>query len=196
MHTDDPTDLAELRAHAAGGALTLFRHPRVMAEGLVYGRTDPPLGPDAAHEIASAARRMRRLRLAPEAILTSPSPRAMALAAGLADALGVGVAADPRLMELDFGAWEGLRWDALTPAERDPWAADPWRRAPPGGEAFGALAARVAAALADAPPGAVMVTHAGVIRAVRILRGGLSVAEALATPAPFAAPVAIPALAR
>jgi alpha-ribazole phosphatase len=115
----------------------------------------------------------------------------MALAAGLADALGVGVAADPRLMELDFGAWEGQRWDALTPAERDPWAVDPWRRAPPGGEAFGALAA-----LADAPPGAVMVTHAGVIRAVRILRGGLSVAEALATPALFAAPVAIPALAR
>jgi alpha-ribazole phosphatase len=160
-----------------------------MAEGLVYGRTDPPLAPSAAQEIDGAIRRARVLRLAPDAIRASPSPRAMALAEALAAALGVPVLPDPRLMELDFGAWEGLRWDALSPDHCDPWRADPWRLAPPGGETFGALAARVAEALAEAPPGEVLVTHSGVIRGARMLREGIDLAAAFAAPAPFASPI-------
>ena len=181
-------DLTALRARAMGPAITLLRHPRVTAEGLVYGRTDPALAPTARQEIAAACARARALRLAPQVVRSSPSPRALALAQGLGDALGAPVATDPRLMELDFGAWEGRRWDALDRAESDPWAVDPWRRAPPGGESFGALAARVAEALAEAPEGAVLVTHAGVVRAARMLREGIDFAAAFAAPVPYAAP--------
>lgn len=181
-------DLFALRARAAGPALTLLRHPRVAAEGLVYGRSDPPPGPTAAQEIAAARARVRALGLAPDVVRSSPSPRAAMLAHALAEALGVRVAMDPRLMELDFGAWEGLRWDALDRGQSDPWAEDPWRRAPPGGESFGALTARVADALGDAPEGAVLVTHAGVIRAARMLREGIDFAAAFAAPTPYAVP--------
>jgi hypothetical protein len=48
-------DLNALRARAMGPALTLLRHPRVVAEGLVYGRTDPPLGPSAAANASASA---------------------------------------------------------------------------------------------------------------------------------------------
>jgi alpha-ribazole phosphatase len=181
-------DLNALRARAMGPALTLLRHPRVVAEGLVYGRTDPPLGPSAAQEIAAACARARALRLTPDVVRCSPSPRALALAEALAAALGVAHAPDPRLLELDFGAWEGLRWDALDRAESDPWAEDPWHLAPPGGESFGDLTARVADVLAEAPEGAVLVTHAGVVRAARMLREGIDFAAAFAAPVPYAAP--------
>lgn len=80
---------------------------------------------------------------------------------------------EPDLMEQHFGAWQGKSWIEIE-AEKDPalerfWA-DPAGTAPPGGESFADLCARVGAALdrlADHYPGrdVVMVVHAGSIRA-------------------------------
>ena len=44
---------------------------------------------------------------------------------------GLASAADSRLLEMDFGEWEGQPWDALT-AAIDAWAADLAGRAEPG----------------------------------------------------------------
>lgn len=188
MTGDLAADLAALRARAAGPGLTLFRHPKTAAEGIVYGRHDPAPAPEAPAQIESALARARALRLQGP-VIASPAGRAQALALPLAAALGVAVQTDEDLRELDFGAWEGLRWDALDRAQSDPWAEDPWRRAPPGGERFADLVARAAAALARAPSGAVLVTHAGVIRAAWMLREGIGFDEAFARPVPYAAPV-------
>jgi alpha-ribazole phosphatase len=145
-------------------ALILLRHTRPEgAEGLCYGRTDLPLAPGLQDEVVrlSAA-------LPPVAcIVTSPLSRCARLAQALARARGLSLRADPRLIEMDFGTWEGRPWAEIARAELDAWAADLTGARPHGGETVAELAARSRAALQDAlagPGPALVVTHAGVIK--------------------------------
>jgi len=84
-----------------------------------------------------------------DVIVTSPLRRARQTAEEVATAIGAPLVADEDLRETDFGAWEGMtfaeareRW----PEEIAAWLADP-AAAPPGGESFAAVEARVTAAL-------------------------------------------------
>ena len=81
-------------------------------------------------------------------VLSSPLQRARDTAAAIAAAHGLAVEIDERLIELDYGDWDGL---PLTDVPADDWAA--WRRdpefAPPGGERLADVTARVAAFCAD-----------------------------------------------
>ncbi len=96
-------------------------------------------------------------------------PRALssdlARALQTAEALGLGGApTDPRWREIDIGDWAGHTLDELD-AER----VAAWRRgevAPPNGETFGELQARVAGAIEHlGGEDAVVVTHGGCVRA-------------------------------
>ena len=72
---------------------------------------------------------------------------------------------DERLIEMNFGSWEGLRWNDVPRAELDAWAADVAGYAPPGGESPLTLQRRALDFVASLTvPEAVIVTHAGVIR--------------------------------
>ena len=166
--------------------MIFLRHPRTDAPpGLCYGRTELAPGPGAAAEVA------RALEMTPPVarVLASPARRCRGLAEALAARDGVGLALDDRLRELDFGAWEGRRWWDIPRTESDPWAADPWALAPPGGETFAALHARVAAVLAEAGPGCALVTHAGPIRAARMLLTGAGFEAVFAEAVPYAVPI-------
>lgn len=166
--------------------MILLRHPvTAAAPGLCYGRTDPGLGPEAPAQIARAVAAVDGC----SAVVTSPLNRCLALAEPLALALAVDLRQDARLAEMDFGAWEGLQWDAIPRVQSDPWAADPWSVAPPGGETFAMVHARVAAALVDVTAGTVVVTHAGVIRAARMIVEGASFETVFAVPVPYAEPI-------
>jgi alpha-ribazole phosphatase len=68
------------------------------------------------------------------------------------------------LSEIDFGAWEGRRWDDIERGEIDAWAADVFGFTPPGGESVAALQARVLDFAASLGNDAAIVTHAGVMR--------------------------------
>ncbi|MEM7499202.1 MAG: histidine phosphatase family protein [Pseudomonadota bacterium] len=176
--------------------LVLLRHPRpAVAPGICYGRLDLGLdlglGGGAADEIERALRATPRSRF----VVTSPALRTRALAEALAARDGRVPAEDARLLELDFGRWEGQPWSRIDRAESDPWAADPLNLAPPGGERFRDLLARVGAALSDYPPGSVIVTHAGPIRAARMIAEGMSFDAVFAAPVPFATPIAVSAVA-
>ncbi|HUF87559.1 MAG TPA: histidine phosphatase family protein [Thermohalobaculum sp.] len=166
--------------------MIFLRHPTPQAPpGLCYGRLDLAAGAAAEAEIA------RALDLTPPVarVIASPARRCRGLAEALAARDGVALELDDRLRELDFGDWENRRWWDIPRAESDPWAADPWRLAPPGGESFGALHARVAAVLAETGPGAGLVSHAGPIRAARMILTGASFAAVFAEPVPHAAPI-------
>jgi alpha-ribazole phosphatase len=168
--------------------MIFLRHPAAaVGSGICYGRLDLAPGPGAPGAIARALALLPRV----PAVLSSPARRCRVLAEPLAARDGVALTLDPRLQELDFGRWEGLAWDTIDRAESDPWAAEPERVAPPGGETFAALAARVAAALAEAPPEAAIVTHAGVIRAARMILAGESFAAVFAAPVPLCEPICI-----
>jgi alpha-ribazole phosphatase len=159
-------------------AFLLIRHlePRG-ARGVCYGRRD--LRCDERTLAAEAAALRARL---PEsvprdsAVFTSPLSRCRVLAQALAAPRAPTIADE--LIELDFGAWEGLRWDALPRDELDAWARDVWRYRPGGGESAAMVEERWRRWCARAAPfgleSVIAVTHAGVIRAALAASGGIA----------------------
>lgn len=155
--------------------LTLVRHGQTEdnAEGRWQGRRDGPLTAEGRQQVAALAQRLRR-RGRFSAVYASPLRRAVETARLLASSLGdVPMKTDARLIEYDFGAWDGLTatelrahrfWDAV---ERDP------EFTPPQGEPFGAAARRVVAALRE-----LAASHGGA--RVAVVGHGLALAAALA----------------
>lgn len=160
-------------------ALILIRHTRVAVAGLCYGRTDVPLADTFVDELAAVH---TSFSARPGVVYTSPALRCRRLAG----ALGASdVRTDARLQELDFGAWENRLWSEIPRAEIDAWAADFVENAPPRGESFRALAARVDAFRRElSESDAVIVTHGGVIRAWLSLVSGQPLREAFAREVP------------
>lgn len=158
--------------------LYLVRHlPPLVAPSVCYGRTD--LGTDpAAQQLALPGLRAALPASAP--LYSSPLQRCTVLA----NALGQHVHVDPRLAELDFGAWEMQPWDAIHRAEIDAWAADVAGFRPGGGESVADMAARVDAFYRDLDaPDAIIVCHAGTIRLLMARAAGLDVQQMAQTAA-------------
>jgi alpha-ribazole phosphatase len=149
--------------------------------GRCYGRLDLPLAdPADGAGLVSALAPMRGA-----AIHTSPLARCRLVAEALAIAWGAPAPApDARLLELDFGAWEGRSWDAIPRADLDLWAADLWGFAPPGGESGAALVARVTAFRRGLTRPAVVITHGGPLKVLLALAAGRPVDLARPSPAP------------
>ncbi|BDT68946.1 hypothetical protein os1_31330 [Comamonadaceae bacterium OS-1] len=81
---------------------------------------------------------------------------------------------DPRLREMDFGRWEGQRWDAIGQRALEAWTDDFARHRPGGGESVQMFMQRVAAAWdAVGTRPTLWVTHAGVARACSLLAAGI-----------------------
>jgi len=156
--------------------LLLVRHARPLVEpGVCYGATD--VEADAAATEA-AAQRLAPL-LAPNAQLwSSPLRRCTQLADALcALRPDVVLQSDARLVEMDFGDWEGWRWSDIPRSAIDSWTAQFWHQRFGGRESVSDLMARVGAAWQDArgqPRPVVWVTHAGVMRAASLWAAGVT----------------------
>ncbi|HEX4507769.1 MAG TPA: alpha-ribazole phosphatase family protein [Alphaproteobacteria bacterium] len=161
--------------------IVLVRHPAPLIDpGTCYGRLDLPLHPDADVE-----RLARDPLLAGSAhVWTSPSRRCRELADRIAEVLSVPLSADPRLMELDFGDWEGRPWDDIPRTDLDRWAADPLGFRAPGGESGSELIGRVTDFHAGLTQDCIVVSHGGPLRVLSALLRGQPVDL-------FAAPQAI-----
>ena len=160
-------------------SLWLIRHPKVeIKPGICYGRLEVPLAENYRAEVAAIR---AQLPNAPETVWSSPAVHCQRAALGF----GGKVKLDARLLELDFGQWEGRRWDSFHGEESEAWARDPWSRRPPGGETGEEMEARVAEvrreilAAARGHGLAVVLTHGGVIRIWRRLAEGCDRAESL-----------------
>jgi len=111
------------------------------------GRTDAPLTEVGVQQAAAAAKRLASAGL--DVIVTSPLRRTVQTAQAVAAVTGAAVVTDDGFRETDFGAWEGLTFAEVRerwPAEISAWLADP-DVAPPGGESFTDVSARVTEAL-------------------------------------------------
>jgi ribonuclease H / adenosylcobalamin/alpha-ribazole phosphatase len=111
------------------------------------GRTDAPLTEVGVQQAAAAAKRLASAGLG--VIVTSPLLRTVQTAQSVAAVTGAAVVTDDGFRETDFGAWEGLTFAEVRerwPTEISAWMADP-EVAPPGGESFTDVSARVTAAL-------------------------------------------------
>ncbi len=151
--------------------LWLVRHaPPLVEAGVCYGVSDMPA--DAAHTRDCAA---QLAPLLPQGLTlwTSPLQRCGALAEQLrALRPDLSLRTDARLAELDFGCWEGVRWDDIPRAAFDDWTANFGAARFGGRESVNELLQRVAAVRAEVRAigqDAVWVTHAGVLRAMALL---------------------------
>ncbi len=159
--------------------LWLVRHARPLVDpGVCYGASDLEADP---HATRRAAQELAAVLPAGAQLFMSGLRRAQQLAHQL-HALRPDLVApvcDTRLNEMDFGRFELARWDQIDMAEFDAWTADFNTYRFGGQESVGEMLARVGAALrlaawprdaaAGAPADRVWVTHAGVIRAARLL---------------------------
>ncbi|MEL6687024.1 MAG: histidine phosphatase family protein, partial [Pseudomonadota bacterium] len=96
--------------------LILLRHttPEVQP-GTCYGQLDL----DVAATFKAEAEKAYRALPAIDRIVTSPLKRCRTLAQFIADRKQLSLEEDLRLMEMDFGAWEGTPWDDIPRAEID-----------------------------------------------------------------------------
>ncbi|TGL25947.1 phosphoglycerate kinase [Leptospira yanagawae] len=187
--------------------LYLIRHPETIApKGTCYGRTDYPLKypvEDTAETTFSY--------LPPnfDHFISSPAPRAMKLANALytkynpllniSESL---IKTDDRLLEMDFGDWDGKLWEDIPRKETIPWMKDFVNARTPNGEAFTDLIHRVDLFLEDWKVNGnlrlgweetnkqnldvmIVVCHSGTIRAILCRTKGIPHEEAFKSPVEF-----------
>jgi alpha-ribazole phosphatase len=150
------------------GAVYVWRHPRPEgAEGRCIGRTDLALDPRKARRLARHIARVAHGLALPHIVVTSPLRRCADVGRWLRRG-GWEHRMDDALLELDFGAWDGLRWDDISRVDVDAWCDDFAAYRPGGGESLVDLLARARAW--SAGDARVVVGHAGWIQARRWLQ--------------------------
>ena len=158
-------------AENPGGATwaIAWRHPRVQAaEGHCLGaRSDPPVDVRRAKRLAHRVRAVARRERLPRRVAVSPARRCRGVGRWLRR-FGFEVRIDARLREFDFGAWDGHRWDDVPRGELDAWCADFSGYAPGAGDSLAGFLAR-ARPLHARPPASLLVTHGGLLSALRWL---------------------------
>ena len=148
------------------------------------GHSDVPLNSTGLSQAHAAARRIVSTWRV-DAVYTSPLRRAQETAQAIAQRCGL--KAEPRdgLIDLNFGAWQGLTFDeaaAAYPDEYALWQTKPQRLRLPGGESMVRARRRAAATmleLASAHPDGtiVLVSHQVICRLLVLATLGLSTAH-------------------
>ena len=146
--------------------LTLIRHTTVnVPPGMIYGHTDVPL---SASFIDEAEKIMAQINTNFDVVYSSPLTRCMQLAQKISSK----VIPDSRLMELNFGNWEGKFWNDIdqTP-EAKAWFADYVNTPAPGGESYAQMIQRCKAFLEEIMTShyndVCIVSHGGPMRAIK-----------------------------
>ena len=145
----------------------LIRHTKTdTVNGLCYGQCNVQLADTFVAEAKAIKEKLPELT---ENCLIYSSPLSRCL--DLAETFQKPLMIDERLLEIDFGDWEGSRFDAIDQQILQYWAENFVTHAPPNGESFNDLCRRVghfweeliATATAEQ---VLIITHAGVIRAI------------------------------
>ena len=119
----------------------------VNAGGRLQGRLDEPLSELGAVQAGALADLFASEPVT--RVVSSPLVRARDTAAAIAARHGLTVEIDERLIELDYGAWDGVPLADVAPEDWAAWRADP-AFAPPDGESLVDVSARVASFCGDA----------------------------------------------
>lgn len=145
--------------------LILVRHTAILnPEKLCYGRLEIPLDNDFLAAAGSIQEKLNEVKF--DAVYSSPSVRCMKLAAFFKQP----VIQEKRLMELDFGSWEGLPWDRIDQSSLNTWMNDFVNVRVPGGESYLDLQSRAMELVGDLKQLAgnryLLVSHGGPVRAI------------------------------
>ena len=149
--------------------IVLVRHGQTDANaaGLLLGRTDPPLNDAGRAQAAAVAERVAAL--GPERVISSPLLRTVPTAEVVAARCGLRVEIEDRLIEVDYGEYDGLPFTEIPTDLIRRWRTEA-DFAPPGGESLESVGVRMAAlgveilgSLGKAP--VVAVSHVSPIKA-------------------------------
>ena len=147
--------------------LDLMRHASTGRHGYLDGRTDPPLLDGAADVLLQRHGGGRWSR-----VIASPRRRALDTATALLAGRDLFCEIHPDWAELDFGDWDGRRYDEI-PAEQLAGLYDPpHAQVPPNGESWQQFRSRIEAQLQrlldegedEGGDPVLVVSHAGVLR--------------------------------
>ena len=147
----------------------LIRHTTpVFEKGLIYGRLDIPLADTFKEEKNNV---LTALPQKIDKVFSSPSSRCRVLA----EEISKDYIIDDRLLEYNFGEWEGRNWETNQSQEVNNWMSDYVNVCPPNGETLFEMQTRVLAfwnnliikpvEVAEETKVGV-VTHGGVIRII------------------------------
>ncbi|WP_277961281.1 histidine phosphatase family protein [Pseudomonas sp. RIT-To-2] len=167
--------------------LLLIRHGETAwnAQRLLQGRRDIPLNDTGRGQAARSGLCLKALPLDLTTWDFVASPLARTRETMEIVRRGAGLTAadyrqDERLVEIHFGEWEGLSWEQIreqAPHHYEERWADPLNYPAPGGENYPMVFDRVEAVLQGLTGDTVIVAHAGILRSVLALRGGVDAAR-------------------
>jgi probable phosphoglycerate mutase len=160
--------------------VTLVRHGQTerSARAAYSGQLDIPLTSLGREQARRCAERIAGAGV--DGVYTSPLVRARDTAQAIADAAGVPLTVDDRLIEVDYGPFEGLDRESAREKYGQPftdWRNDPFGSPVPGMEPLQDALERAGAATADALDACehpVLVAHQGILRIVLIALGELA----------------------
>ncbi|MET0592874.1 MAG: histidine phosphatase family protein [Polyangiaceae bacterium] len=162
--------------------LWVARHAPAIDGLICYGRTDVAVRvapQDAAQTLLESYRGEK-----PRRVWTSPVSRCRLVAEHVAKTLGVPLAIEDALCEIDFGAWEGRLWKSIQTDDRaayEAWMANWEHLPPPSGESPRDIEARVRAWVSAVTKDDVawLIAHSGVVRALAVIVEGATWPDAM-----------------
>ena len=178
--------------------VTVLRHGEVAGRAHVFrGALDDPLSAQGMVQMQQALARFPSVAF--DAVATSPLKRCHEFAAACAAQRRLPLQVLPPFSELAFGAWEGLTPEeaaARYPVEYRAFHATHGEHAPPNGESLAQFRARIDRGwhewlTQDAGAKRLLVTHAGVMRALLMELFGFTPAQAFQVALPEAASLRI-----
>jgi len=158
-------------------------------EGRLQGQQDIPLNPLGARQAMLVGNHLAQLagsRLASLPFFVSPLIRTRQTADAMCAALGLPVGVyhvEEKLREISFGAWEGKTWPEVTALDPQGAAArsrNKWGFAPPGGESYADVRARILPFLQSLREDCCIIAHGGIARAMLVELAGINTADAVA----------------
>src|ERR1700729_3549296 len=124
----------------------LIRHGETDLAGTFCGHSDPPLNERGREQVAALIEELVDQHI--DAVYASDLARAHETATALATAKEVPLCSPSGLREINFGDWEGLRWNEVETSDAqfaERWLGEYPSLAAPNGEAVHAFEARVMA---------------------------------------------------
>lgn len=155
-----------------GVRLFLIRHGQTEsnAEGRYQGSIDSVLTNDGIAQARAAKKYLSNVGF--NSVYASPMKRTMETARIISGDMNHEIKVMHGLKELDFGKWEGLKFEEINSRYKEDyqaWLTDPYNNPPTDGESFAALIKRakkdIESIVSENPDGssAAVITHGGVI---------------------------------
>ena len=154
--------------------LIAIRHAPTTLQGICYGQSKVPVQYSASQVAKMIEEQLDEISFIPNYIWSSPLDRCAQVATLLSQSLLCSLKIDTRLLELNFGEWEGKAWADLSkedPTRFTNWMENWYTEPAPQGESTQELQARMSTWLTDLNPEEhhLYIGHAGPIRAIQVL---------------------------